>query len=241
MTRIHPFKNLLLVLLLLATSAGNAQTTDRISLTYGFLSPNTRRDLTIDQAIKNLYSIEESNLIKEIAELACRLQSKPQIVRALGSWSDGAEHSILVRVNTNEGRIRYFLSRLGQDAKQKSVLYFHVEANGPDRLYILRSRNPRSMPVIAKALDLEGIAFRTIVPTRRGTLIYVVDLNGEELRAKVLSAARRLRSRVDQRIGNGEFIGDNDDAQKASKVFEQEIKNYESTHAPIAATCRRKS
>jgi hypothetical protein len=232
-----PVAPVVIVLLFLATSVARAQ--DRSSLNYGFLSPNTRNDLTIDEAIKNLYSAEESNLIKQIADLGCRMRSEPQTLRALGSWSDGAEHSIVVRINADQGSIRYFLSKLGQAAKQKAVLYFQVKPSGPDRLYMLRPRSLRNLPAIAKALDREGIAFRTLVPTRRGTLIYIVDLGGDELRTKVLSAAKRLRSPVNQREGDGEFIGDNEDAQKASKIFEQEIKSYESSHPPIKPTCRR--
>jgi hypothetical protein len=234
------FRALLLALLLLSTSAASAQSNrqDPTSLNYGFISPNTRNDLTINEAIKNLYSIEESRLIKQIAELGCRMRSRPRTARALGSWSDGAEHSVLLRVNTDEPGIRYLISRLGQDAKQKSVLYFHVQAAGPDTLYILRPRKLSKLMSVARALDRDGIAFRTLVPTRRGTLIYIVDL-GQELRTKVSATARRLRSKVSRRTGNGEFIGDSDDGQKASKVFEQEIRDYESTHEPIAATCRR--
>jgi hypothetical protein len=228
----------LLVLLLLVTSAASAQT--KSADNYGFLSPNTRNDLTIDQAIKNLYSEEESKLIKEISDLGCRMRSRPRSARALGSWIDGAENSIVVQVKTGEPQIRYFLSRLGRHAKQKSVLYFHVQAAGPDRLYILKPRNVSKLTTIAKALDREGIAFRTLVPSPQGTFIYIVDLNGNELRRKVFAAARRLRSRVALRAGNGEFIGDNDDRQKASDVFDAEIKSYESSHAPIAEKCIRK-
>jgi hypothetical protein len=231
---------LLLALLLFSTSTASAQKTnsqDRPPLNYGFISPNTRNDLTIDDAIRNLYSVEESTLIKRIANLACRMHSRPKTARALGSWSDGAEHSVLLRVTANEASIRYLLSRLGQDAKQKSVLYFHVQAGGPDSLYILRPRKLSNLKSIARSLDREGIAFRTLVPTRRGTLIYIVDL-GQELRTKVMASAKRLRSRINFKSGNGEFIGDSDDAQKANKVFSQEIKDYESSHAPIAPTCR---
>jgi hypothetical protein len=232
------FRTLLLVLLLLVTSAASAQT--RSADNYGFVSPNTRNDLTIDQAIKNLYSDEESSLIKRISDLGCRMRSRPRTARALGSWSDGAEHSVVVQVKAGEPQIRYLLSRLGQGAKQKSVLYFHVQTTGHDRLYILRPRRLSKLTVIAKVLDREGIAFRTIVPTRRGAIVYIVDLDNQQLRTKVFAAARRLRSGVNQRVGNGEFIGDSDDAQKASKVFDDEIRSYESSHTPIAEKCTRK-
>jgi hypothetical protein len=239
MTRTRRFKALLLTLLVLWVGAASAQSSrqDRPALNYGFVSANTRNDLTIDDAINKLYSEEESQLIRQIAELGCRMRSQPRTTRALGSWSDGAEHSVLVRVNTDEPSIRYLLARLGQDAKQKSVLYFHVHANGPDRLYILRPRKLNNLKSIARALDRDGIAFRTLVPTHRGSLVYIVDLH-QQLRPKVLTAARRLRSRVTLRTGNGEFIGDSDDAGKANEVFDQEIKSYESTRGPLDPKCR---
>src|SRR5258705_899178 len=66
------------------------------TLNYGFVSPNTRDNLKIGEAIRNLNSIEESNLIRQASNIACRVRLRLVAVRALGSWSDGAEHSVLL-------------------------------------------------------------------------------------------------------------------------------------------------
>ena len=217
------------------------QTTDasleQQRLNYAFVSPNTRENLTLDEAIKSLNSVEERKLITRIDDLACRLRSRLRIARALGSWSDGAEHSVLVRINADEAKVRYLLSNIGKSANQKSVLYFQDQSSGSASIYILRpGKSRRSLKSIAAMLDQAGIAFRTLVPTRYGAIIYIVDLK-RELQTKVIAAARRLKARLESRTGKAEFIGDDADRQKAQLVFAQEIKDYESTHPRIPATC----
>jgi hypothetical protein len=86
-------------------------------------------------------------------------------------------------------------------------------------------------------MDQAGVSFRTLVPTRKGAVIYVVDLKGE-LQTKVVSAARRLKAQMRAKKGNAEFIGDDSDRQKAGVVFQQAIGDYETKHPNMPATCR---
>lgn len=79
----------------------------RKSLGYAFVSPNTRENLTLEEAQAALKSAEEKRLITEAREVACRLQQAFNIDRAVGSWSDGAEHSTIIRARTNELSLRY--------------------------------------------------------------------------------------------------------------------------------------
>src|SRR5215813_1464767 len=107
-------------------------------LSYGFVSPNTREDLKLHKAIKEMGSPEESKLIEAANNLRCVVRTRIYIYRAVGSWSDGAEHSLLLRVRVGEPTMRYLLSQLGRDTQQKAVLYFHPQPEGDASIYRLR-------------------------------------------------------------------------------------------------------
>jgi hypothetical protein len=84
-------------------------------------------------------------------------------------------------------------------------------------------------------LERAGIPFRTLVPTRETTAIYIIDLD-RDLRAKIMNAARRLRARVNQQAGKAHLFGD-DEREKAKVKFEQEIKTYEAKNPNLPPTC----
>src|SRR6185369_684912 len=99
-------KSLLLVLVLGWTTAVSAQQN------YGFVSPNTKTDLKLADAIAGMNSVEESKLLKQAINLSCVVRSRIRAFRALGSSSDGAEHSVMLRINGDEATLRYVLSRM---------------------------------------------------------------------------------------------------------------------------------
>ncbi len=239
MNGLSSWRSLFLVLLLgcgTVISAQQPQERGRESLNYGFVSPNKRDDLKLEEAIRGMNSPDEASLIKRAINLGCVVRSRIRAFRALGSWSDGAEYSVMVRVKTDEAGVRYFLSRMGRDAQQKSVLYFHPQPAGASRIFTLKPRrHMRNLIAVANTLERAGIAFRTLVPVGRNTWIYVVDLN-RELHVKVMTAARLLRARVTSEAGNAAFVG-NEQAQQASVVFEQEIKDYEGKNPNLPPTC----
>src|SRR4026207_1869908 len=123
-TRLAAFRSFFLVLAL--ATAAVAQT----SLNYGFVSPNTKENLKVEDAIKGMNAAEETKLVKQSINMGCVVRSPIRAFRALGSWSDGAEHSVMIRLESDEPTVRYVLSRLGRDAQQKSILYFHPQAAG---------------------------------------------------------------------------------------------------------------
>ena len=237
LTRRSNWRALVLILLFGCGTLISAQE-GRESLNFGFVSPNTRDDLKIEEAIRRMNSPEESRLLKEVVQVACVVRSRIRAVRALGSWSDGAEHSVMLRVKADEAAVRYLLARMGRDSHQKSVLYFHLQPAGAATIYILRPRRPvRNLVAVADILERAGIAFRTLVPFRRGTLVYIVDLK-HELYAKVMTAAKRLRARVSSQMGNAGFIGDDAVQEKANSAFEREIKEYETKNPRLPSACR---
>ena len=225
-------RSFLLVLLLGWTTAISAQQAQN----YGFVSPNTRTDLKLEEAIKGMNSPEEVQLRAKAINLSCVVRSKIRAFKALGSWSDGAEHSVMLRVKSDEATLRYVLSRMGRDAQQKYVIYFHPRPRGSADLYTLRlRRRAPNFVALANALERAGIPFRTLVPAGGTTAVYIIDLD-RDLRQKILTAARRLRARVSYETGNAALFGD-DERQKARALFEQEIKSYEAKNPNLPPAC----
>ena len=230
MIRSATFRSFFLILTL--ATAAVAQP----SLNYGFVSPNTKENLKLEDAIKGMSSAEETKLLKQSINLGCVVRSRIRAFRSLGSWSDGAEHSVMLRLQSDEPTVRYVLSRLGRNARQKSILYFHPQTAGTADLYTLKPRRPmRNLANLTQSLERAGIEFRTLVPVKSGTWVYIVDLK-RELREKVMNAARRLRARVNTESGNASFVGD-DQADEAKIVFDEEIRKYEEKNPNLPPTC----
>jgi len=228
-------RSFLLVLLLGWTTIVSAQQ-DRQSLNYGFVSPNTKTDLKIQQAIAGMSSSDETKLLNKAINLSCVVRTRIRAFRALGAWSDGAEHSVLLRVKGDEATLRYVLSRMGRDAQQKYVIYFHPNATGSVDLYTLRQRTgSRNLVALSNKLERAGIPFRTIVPSNGTTVVYIIDLD-RNLHSKILAAARTLRARLNSETGNAQLFGD-DDREKAKITFDEEIKTYETANPNLPPTC----
>jgi len=232
--RISQSRSFLIVLILSWTTLVAAQQ-DQKSFNYGFVSPNTKTNLKLEHAIAGMKSADEAKLLKKAVNLGCVVRTRITAFRALGSWNDGAEHSVLVRVRGDEATLRYVLSRMGRDAQQKYVIYFHPQPGGKVDLYTLRPRTRRNLVALTNELERAGIPFSTIVPLRETTAIYIIDLDGD-LRPKIMTAAQRLRARVTQEPGNAKLFGD-DERQKAKLKFEQEIKDYETKNPNLPPTC----
>jgi hypothetical protein len=208
------------------------------AVSYAFVSPNTREDLTLATAIAALNSPDEQRLIEEARQVTCRLRLSLFVQKALGSWTDGAENSVLLRVKADVASLRYAGSWLGKFAHQKALLYFHPGSSGRARMYVLLiTRQSRQLGALAAELDADGVANRTIVPRQRQLAIYVVDLQNA-LKTKVHVAAQRLHARLSIFRGSGIFIGA-EDRDKAQAIFEEEIKKYESSQC--LRDCRKRA
>jgi hypothetical protein len=205
----------------------------------GFVSPNTRDGLRLIEAIRGMDSPEELKLLLRARSLGCVLRRQIAATEALGSWSDGAEHSVLIRVSANESAIRYLMSRLGHDANQKAVVYFHPRPHGRAKLYIIRHIRGFNLRQIGNVLNGSGISFSTLVPAKHGTIVYIIDIDNS-LRLKVLDAARRFNLPVASQTGNAAFIGDDSSRDKGQAVFAQEIKKYELKHPKLPPPCEVK-
>lgn len=228
MNRLPKLQSVLLLLLL------GWITTVAAQQNYAFVSPNTRENLKLEDAIKGMNSAEETALRMKAVNLSCVVRSKIRAYKALGAWSDGAEHSVLVRVESDEATLRYLMSRMGRDAQQKYVVYFTPQPGGPDDFYTLRVPR-RNLVALSNALEQAGIPFRTLVPLGNTTAIYIIDLD-RDLREKIFAAARKIGARVSHQTGNADLFGD-DKREQARVKFEEEIKNYEAKNPHLPPAC----
>jgi hypothetical protein len=234
-THLSTYRSLLLVLLLGWTTAAFAQQAQQ-KINYGIVSPNTKADLKLEEAIAGMKSADEARLINQAVNLGCVVRTRISAFRALGAWSDGAEPSVLLRFNGDEETLRYVLSRMGRDADQKYVIYFHPQPQGKADLYTLRLRSrTRNLVALTTELERAGIPFRTLVPSGDTTAVYIIDLD-RDLRTKIMTAARKLRARVSQQAGTAALLGE-DERPKAKAKFEQEIKDYETKNPNLPPTC----
>ena len=95
-----------------------------------------------------------------------------------------------------------------------------------------------SLTTIARVLDTNGISNRTLLPLRRGTVIYIVDLKNE-LRKQIAAAASGLGVRYTLVSGVGGFIGSGEDANEAQKVYSEVMKGYEAEHPQARNNCQK--
>lgn len=233
--RTAALRSLLLLFVLTWSSAISAQQ-ERKVVSYGFVSPNTSQGLKLREAIQGMSSPAEKQLRNKAINLSCVVRTRIEAFPALGSWNDGAEHSVMVRFTSDEDTLRYVLSRLGRDAQQKYVIYFHPELGGPVDLYTLRVRSDaRSLTAVSGSLERAGIPFSTIVPLNGTTSVYIIDLD-RDLRDKILAAAQMLHASVNSVPGKAKLFGD-DFRDRAKTVFEQDIQTYETKNPNLPASC----
>jgi hypothetical protein len=197
--------------------------------------------LSLAQALRGQRSIAEYDLMRESRLVLCRLSAKGQVMPALGSWSDGVEHSLVVRSSIDGEGLKYASSLLGRSARQKAVAYFNAQPGGSASLYIIKAKPIKGgYPTVMKILDLSGVAFRTLLRTRRAIFIYVIDLK-KEMETGIRSAARRLRGTVSAVGGNGGFLTNEPGDGAAMEAFGSVISSWESTHPAVETNCSSRS
>jgi hypothetical protein len=244
----HLMRRVLLSVALLLAGSGNVfpqqpagggeERQQQQAESYTFVSPNTRENLTLAEAVRLLNSREEQQFVDSIHRLTRCLRLKPVVMKAVGSFTDGAEHAALFRVSTDRRTLRYVDARLGKLGRQKTVLYFRQADAGEAKMYVLKVYSgKRTLASIAKTLDRNGVPFRTLVPRARGRVsIYVVDLDNE-LPDNIARAARNLGALMTTIRGVGEFIGDDTDHEKARQVYAGIIRQYEDENPERARRC----
>jgi hypothetical protein len=148
---------------------------------------------------------------------------------------------MLIRGRLDQDKVRYVSSVLGKVARQKSILYFIPQSGGPAIFYALKIRNWNlGLGSISAVLEKNGVAFRTIAPSRNWMIVYVVDLKGD-LVNRIRASASQLHATVSAIEGVSEFIGSEVSFSEAEQSYNRVINEIESRHPQVKGPCRIKN
>jgi hypothetical protein len=197
----RPTVALLLLTLILAAGAGRdtgraPPRRESSGPSYLFISPNTEENLSLAEASQRLESPAHRQYRLLVGDVLREL-GLPGIIAhdAVGDWSDGVENSLFVVLpRADDDVLRCAAAWFGLLARQKSVLAFHADPDGPDVLAVLDL--PRhDLAATRRLLDRNAIAARTILARGRGCRVIVVDVasrSAPALQAAAISAGGRL-------------------------------------------------
>lgn len=186
-----------------------------------FVSANVG-NLTFEHARAALSSHRQSVFIKAAADVDSKTRcSNAKESHILGAWADGAEHSTMLesdKVTATDLRLNAAIK--GLLGRQKQVLTFDDDKNGPHQLY--RFKMSGEIDQIHKRLLDAGLEFHTLIPTTTGADVVVVDMEGAA-RTKITA----VTNETEVVNGTANFIGttkeDGTDAEQrddAARVFE---------------------
>jgi hypothetical protein len=172
-----------------------------------FVSPSLADHLSFPEAVQGLQSRRQTMLEKASREIDKEIGLKARMMPAIGAWADGAENSIM---NDIEGgsfdAIQVASAMKASIAEQKAALVFQDDAKGKAVLFSFPAKG--SLDKIHQDLLDDGVEFHTVIPTKGGAMVYVVDTEGDEDAAKsVAKAARHQGSKVTFDRGRADFIG----------------------------------
>lgn len=192
----------------------------------GFVSPNLSENLSFEQAQAKLESPEQKQFLQHAQKVATTVDSGT-VHSAIGDWHDGAENSTVLHARkVSDDQMRYMVALLGRDSSQKQVISFVHETGGPDTMYTFRAS--KDMQEVRSTLDNAGIQFRTLVPVKNGTEVYVFD-PGSHLRDNIGKAAQHYGVKVQFATGHGDFIG-GETREEGRSAYNKIIRSYEAIH-----------
>ena len=196
-----------------------------------FVSPSVKSGLDFKGAVRELNSRQQARLRAASSDINGKVGIKgAQEVNIIGAWSDGAENSIMSRSDADWERTKLASVMKGHLADQKAVLVFQ-QGEGSSVLAQFEAKG--TLDKIHKGLLKDGIENHTIVPTKDGATVFVVDIDGGSLDALDKAAARHGQDNpVYYQFGKAEFIGNTDyesgsDRQqrdRARSVYEEVIR-----------------
>ena len=175
-----------------------------------FVSPSVKSGLDFKGAERELDSRQQVRLHTASKDINDKLgMTGVQEVDIIGAWKDGAENSIMSRTDSDWNKTVLSAVMKGHLADQKAVLVFQQQDRGVAVLAQFEATGKLS--TIHKNLLKDGIENHTVVPTKDGATIYVVDLDGSSL-AKINEGAGRYGkdNPVYYQTGRAEFIGNED-------------------------------
>jgi len=203
-------------------------TSKGMTKTAAFVSPSVKSGLDFKGAVKELNSRQQARLRAASADINSKVGIQgAQEVNIIGAWSDGAENSIMSRSDADWEHIKLASVMKGHLADQKAVLVFQ-QGEGPATLAQFEAKG--SLDKIHKGLLKDGIENHTIVPTKDGATVFVVDTDGNSLEALDKAAARHGKDNpVYYQFGKAEFIGydgkgsDREQRDRARAIYQDVI------------------
>jgi hypothetical protein len=191
-----------------------------------FVSPNIKENTSFADAQKALRSDDQARFRSLVEDRANQLYGKANVKSGMGDWSDGAEGSVVVEAHGSFEKAKYLGALSGRDGNQKAVIAFHAEAGGSSTLY--RFESSEDVQTVRKAMDSNGVQFRTIVPTRTGVQVLVFD-SDNSIGDNISHVAKELKTEIQGIPGRGSFIG-GDTRSQGLREFEKVIDQSEQAH-----------
>ena len=194
-----------------------------------FVSPNTA-NLNFSQAMTGLTSQGHQNFRGIAHQLLEKIGVKRgQLLDAIGDAEDGSENSIatLIHEPKSSRDIQYLAAWMGLMGHQKNVLAFSPDDHGNDRLHEIFVGD-RDLDHLRKSLTQHAIPFRTLVPGKQGTNIFVYD-QGSQLSPNVQRFADTHHATLHSTIGTGSLVGDPSwtSRSKGREAYRNIISTYE--------------
>src|SRR5690606_2249240 len=153
---------------------------EAVTRAYTFQSPNTLEGLDYDAAVSRIKTPEHTEAVSRLHDIN-RVEgvNNARVYSVVGDWADGAEDSIVNEIYdaVDDVTLDRISAQFGLDHKQKGVLKFVVDPDGPDSVYTLEFKS-QSVPEVREMLSQAGIDYRSIRDENGKITAIIVDEGG---------------------------------------------------------------
>jgi len=224
------------------TPSASASLSEEVQQAYQMFTPNIREDMTFEDAEKALTSSEQAAAKSISQDVDGKLGLQTEQINSIGDTREyGVENSIFNKIQNAKSLddLRYSAAVKGQLMKQKTVLNFLADANGPDIMYMT------TFPGITKRqaseiMNQEGVDFRTLADTPEGVMIVIYD-QGSQMEGVVNQIAEKYGLDIEGKRGTGEFVGSDVSREDAVREYKRVISEYEARGIEDGAAAGRGS
>lgn len=174
-----------------------------------FASPNTQESLGDRDAEVRLTSLQQINATAVADRAACALTNSVQIADSLGIYEKSSENSFILESDLQQEPSEYLAALLGLYSRQEFVLLFREEANGPDRLWMIKTA--QSLDVVIATLRKWKLTPVTVRAEREQKDIWFID-SGAKRDVALQAFTSEVNGRASQTTGVAEMLGSQDRA-----------------------------
>jgi hypothetical protein len=189
-----------------------------------YVSPSTDENTTYQDAVRQLGSFQ----LRELQAAADRLPGVMGGQNGVGFWADGAEASRAIAVH-DPALLPVVAATLGKQFRQKSVLWFQDDPEGPDTLHVLTVPTGNAEQV-HRELMRHGVEYKTVLPGshRDESVVHVAD-GGSGVAPSVEAFANESHATTHfTRKGRVSFAGA-EDRESAGRVFDEILSRHVTT------------